>query len=363
MNHKMLLCAVMVLTAWTPLSSQPLFDSIRVARSGEVYFSTGEAALSAEAITTIDTLCSFFLRNRRAEGIRITAHTDSVGALDKNLTLSQRRADSVHAVLLQRGIAPEKITISCFGESQPASANDTEDGRQRNRRATIDVLVRIPMTNLTGRVVDQETGKGVPATVVFTYKDLSDSTRTDTAGNYTARLPENIPVKVDAFAQGYFFESVMRNTFGSKEMVQRMAEDNKKEIRLQPARPGQKAVLKNFYFKGGMPTLLESSRPQLPKVLRFMQINPSIKIEIAGHINVPFSRNGDEAPLQPGDPSWELSEKRAQTVYNYLLEHGISPDRMTWKGYGNSQMVKPYARYESDMELNRRVEIRVLEKW
>lgn len=362
MNHKLLLFTALMLAAWFPLSSQSLFDSIRVARSGEVFFATGEAALSAEARTTLDTLCTFFLRNRRAEGIRITAHTDSIGSPDKNLALSQNRADSVRAILLQRGIPPEKITLDFFGESRPVSANDTEEGRRRNRRATIDVLVRIPMTSLSGRVVDQETGKGVLATVVFTYKNLSDSTQTDSAGKYTARLPENIPVKVDAFAQGYFFESAMRNTFGSKEMVKRMAEENKKEIRLQPARPGQKAVLKNFYFKGGMPILLESSKPQLPKVLRFMQINPDIKIEIAGHINVPFSRNGDETPLQPDDLNWELSEKRAQTVYNYLLEHGISPDRMTWKGYGNSQMVKPYAKYESDMELNRRVEIRVLEK-
>lgn len=362
MNRKLLLCATLMLAACSLVSSQSLFDSIRVARSGEIFFATGEATLSADALTTIDTLCAFFQRNRRAEGIRITAHTDSVGTFEKNLALSQRRADSVRAVLLQRGIAPEKIALNFFGESRPAADNDTEAGRQRNRRATIDVLIRIPMTSLSGRVVDQETGKGVLATVVFSYKELSDSTHTDTTGYYSARLPENIPVKVDAFSRGYFFESVMRNTFGSKEMVQRMAEDNKKEIRLQPARPGQKAVLKNFYFRGGMPTLLESSKPQLPKVLRFMQINPGIKIEIAGHINLPFSRNGDEAPLQPGDPNWDLSEKRAQTVYDYLLEHGISPDRMTWKGYGNSQMVKPYAKYESDMELNRRVEIRVLEK-
>lgn len=363
MNRKFLLGAVFLLAACFPAFSQSLFDSIRVARSGEVYFATGEASLSAETLTTLDTLGAFFLRNRRAESIRITAHTDSVGTSEQNLALSQRRGDSVQAFLLQRGIPADKITLSFFGETRPATTNTTEDGRQHNRRATVDVLVRIPMTSLSGRVLDQKTGQGVPsATVVFTYKELSDSTHTDTTGYYTARLPENIPVKVDAFSPGYFFESAMRYTFGTKEMVKRMAEEDKKEIRLLPARPGEKVVLKNFYFKGGMPTLLESSKPQLPKVLKFMQLNPGLKIEIAGHINSPFSRNGDEAPLQPGDPGWALSEQRAQTVYDYLIEHGISPERMVWKGYGNSQMVKPYARAETDMELNRRVEIKVLSK-
>ncbi len=352
---------VAFLPAFLPVNfAQSLFDSIRVARSVEVHFASGEASLSAEARTALDTLSVFFLRNRRAEGIRITAHTDSVGTFERNLALSQQRADSVRNALILRGIAPEKISLSFFGENRPAAANDTEEGRRRNRRATVDALVRIPMTQLSGQVIDQETGQGVPALVVFSYKTLSDSARTDTAGRYSVRLPENIPVKVDAYAEGYFFESILRQTYGSKALVEKTVRDNG-EIRLQPARPGDIAVLKNFYFKGGMDILLESSRPQLPKVLKFMQLNPGLSVEIAGHINYPHWMEGPD-PLLPGDMDWNLSERRAQVVYNYLLENGIPPERMRWKGYGNSQMVKPNARTEYDQELNRRVEIRVLDK-
>lgn len=340
------------------LFSQSLFDSIRVARSAEVHFATCEASLSADALTALDTLSAFFLRNRRAEGIRITAHTDSIGTFEKNLALSQQRADSVRAALTRRGVDPQKISIAFFGEKRPVATNDTEEGRLHNRRAMVDVLIKIPMTQLSGQVLDQETGKGVPATVVFSYKNLSDSTITDTAGRYNVRLPANIPVKVDAYAEGYFFESVLRQTFETKAVVEKLVKDNG-EIRLQPARPGEMSVLKNFYFEGGRATLLQNSLPQLPKILKFMQINPTLRVEIAGHINMPHWMEGPD-PLQPGDLDWNLSDRRAQVVYNYLLEHGIPETRMSWKGYGNSQMVKPNARSEFDQELNRRVEIRVL---
>lgn len=340
------------------LFAQSLFDSIRVARTAEVYFATGEATLSTEANTMLDSISDFFKHNRRAESIRITAFTDSVGTFEKNLALSQERADSVQLSLTRRGIAADKITIAFFGEKRPAAENATEEGRQRNRRASVEVLLRIPMTQMKGQVIDQETGQGVPSLVVFSYKTLTDSTHTDTAGRYSVRLPENIPVKVDAYAEGYFFESVLRHTYGSKALLDKTINDNG-EVRLQAARPGEKTVLKNFYFKGGMDVLLEASKPQLPKVLKFMQMNPSITVEIAGHINYPFWMSGPDE-LQPGDLDWNLSERRAQMVYNYLVEHGIPAERMSWKGYGNSQMVKPNARSETDQEMNRRVEIRVL---
>lgn len=67
--------------------------------------------------------------------VTIEGHTDSQGAESYNQTLSQRRADSVKAQLVNRyGIAPERVNAVGFGESRPVASNDTAAGRAENRR-------------------------------------------------------------------------------------------------------------------------------------------------------------------------------------------------------------------------------------
>jgi outer membrane protein OmpA-like peptidoglycan-associated protein len=71
--------------------------------------------------------------------LQIEGHTDSVGSDDFNQSLSERRADSVRDFLAQQGVAPTSITARGFGKTQPVAANDTAEGRQRNRRVEIVV--------------------------------------------------------------------------------------------------------------------------------------------------------------------------------------------------------------------------------
>lgn len=64
----------------------------------------------------------------------IAGHTDNIGSRDYNVRLSRARAISVRLYLLEKGILPERLSVTGYGEKQPKSTNDTEDGRQRNRR-------------------------------------------------------------------------------------------------------------------------------------------------------------------------------------------------------------------------------------
>lgn len=66
--------------------------------------------------------------------ITIEGHTDSAGPDDYNLALSQSRADAVAAYFIGAGISPERVSAIGVGEAEPASSNDTEEGRSRNRR-------------------------------------------------------------------------------------------------------------------------------------------------------------------------------------------------------------------------------------
>ena len=70
----------------------------------------------------------------------IEGHTDSTGGDSFNLSLSQRRADSVRSAIMARGIAPQRVLARGYGEQYPVAGNNTSAGRQQNRRVEIVVL-------------------------------------------------------------------------------------------------------------------------------------------------------------------------------------------------------------------------------
>jgi outer membrane protein OmpA-like peptidoglycan-associated protein len=103
---------------------------------GDVLFDTGQSTLKAGAQSTIDRLAEF-LRSSPESTVVIEGHTDSVGGEDYNMQLSQRRADAVRTELLNRNISGDRVTSAGKGESAPIASNDTDAGRQQNRRVEI----------------------------------------------------------------------------------------------------------------------------------------------------------------------------------------------------------------------------------
>jgi outer membrane protein OmpA-like peptidoglycan-associated protein len=69
--------------------------------------------------------------------LAVEGYTDSVGSDTFNLTLSQNRADTVRAYLVNQGLDPNTITATGYGKSNPVASNETADGRQQNRRVEI----------------------------------------------------------------------------------------------------------------------------------------------------------------------------------------------------------------------------------
>lgn len=74
--------------------------------------------------------------------VELAGHTDSVGAAEYNRMLSQQRADAVRNYLLDLGVAADQLTAQGYGESEPVRGNETEEGRERNRRVEFNVLSR-----------------------------------------------------------------------------------------------------------------------------------------------------------------------------------------------------------------------------
>ncbi len=340
------LLLLFTLVPFLVLAQQSDLPTTKPINSTEVYFDFAKHDLRPAADSVLAQLVAF-TKGKQDFTIRITAHTDSIGSLSNNLTLSERRANAVKGFLVKNGIADSLISFAYFGEKKPATINANEEGRQRNRRATVEVLLPVPMALIEGQVTDEKTGLPLVADVVFRSKEVSDTIKTGADGRFSKTVPIGTVLGIDAYARCYFLKTAMVKADKKSKAV---------PMPLRPAKAGSVADIDNLYFVGNQPVLLETSKPELPKILRFMQQNLNMKIEIAGHVNRP-----NTPPVSTTSADFKLSEDRAKTVYNYLLENGIAAERINWKGYGNHEMVFPRAIEEVQQAKNRRVELRVLE--
>jgi len=103
---------------------------------GDVLFATGRADLRPGATSNLSRLVTFLNQNPQ-RNVEIEGHADSVGSDEYNQHLSQRRADSVRSYLVQQGIASQRISASGKGKHQPVAGNDSDGGRQQNRRVEV----------------------------------------------------------------------------------------------------------------------------------------------------------------------------------------------------------------------------------
>lgn len=101
-----------------------------------VCFDFNKSTLNAHYAAVTDSLTDK-IAARNPGKVLISGHTDNIGADDFNLKLSLARARTIERILLQKGIAAEKITCEGFGEAKPVAPNDTEAGRAANRRIEI----------------------------------------------------------------------------------------------------------------------------------------------------------------------------------------------------------------------------------
>ena len=108
---------------------------------GDVLFTSGQADLKVGAASNLIRLVTFLNQNP-GRNVEIEGHTDNVGSDDYNQGLSQRRAESVRSFLLQQGISSERIAVSGKGEHTPVADNESEGGRQQNRR--VEVIIENP---------------------------------------------------------------------------------------------------------------------------------------------------------------------------------------------------------------------------
>ena len=110
----------------------------------KISFDPGSADLSADAVDILDRLADV-MRECEHVPMEIGGHTDSQGREQMNLNLSQARADSVLSALMARRVRVGNLLAQGYGEAEPIADNETEEGREANRRITFTLLEMVPM--------------------------------------------------------------------------------------------------------------------------------------------------------------------------------------------------------------------------
>jgi len=111
---------------------------------GDVLFATGRAELKGGATSNLTKLAAF-LNQYPDRNVIIEGHTDSVGSDSYNQGLSQRRADSVRSYLMSHGVVSTRLAAAGLGEGSPTAGNESETGRQQNRR--VEVIISNTVTS------------------------------------------------------------------------------------------------------------------------------------------------------------------------------------------------------------------------
>lgn len=213
-----------------------------------------------------------------------------------------------------------------------------------------DAIRPVPVSYLKGKVYDRVSG--LPLEARFELIDIElDSTIVYASsdrqtGEFLVCLPCNRNYALNVSCDGYLFYS---ENFPLSEIKSHL-DPVLKDVPLEPIAKGKTMVLRNIFYESDQYQLKTISYAELDKLVGFLVTNPSLRIEIGGHTD-------DEGS---GEYNMELSTKRAQAVYDYLLGKGIAATRITYKGYGESRPVS-----SNDNEVgkaqNRRTEITVLD--
>jgi outer membrane protein OmpA-like peptidoglycan-associated protein len=111
----------------------------QVVRLNNVFFDVNLSVLRSESFPELDRIVKLMKENSGIV-IAISGHTDNVGSDEINLALSEARAKAVATYLTQAGIDPSRVSSKGYGKTKPIANNDTEEGKQQNRRVEFSIV-------------------------------------------------------------------------------------------------------------------------------------------------------------------------------------------------------------------------------
>jgi len=212
-----------------------------------------------------------------------------------------------------------------------------------------EVAKKAPTVLFKGQIVACEDKHPITATIfvtdLSTQKIVGVFNSNSFTGKYTVSLPAGKNYGISVEASGYLFESKNINfplTDGYIEIVD--------TICMNKFKVNSSIILRNVFFDVDKSTLRPESVQELDKLVDILRHNPNLKIELSGHTD----SDGND------DHNLVLSDNRAKAVVDYLIKKGgINPNRLTWKGYGETKPIELNDTPEHKQQ-NRRTEVKIL---
>jgi outer membrane protein OmpA-like peptidoglycan-associated protein/Tol biopolymer transport system component len=213
-----------------------------------------------------------------------------------------------------------------------------------------------PVTYVKAKVTDASTKNALVAKVEFVDLQTGQtfvSATTKANGTFLVCLPAGKDYALNVSKKNYLFASENFNltdtvTSNKPYLLNIELSEIGTKVETNTATPVKAAapiVLRNVFFETGAANLLTESYNELDRMVALMNETPSLRIQFNGHTD----DVGDEKS------NLILSENRAKTVYNYLLSKNIAPERLRYKGFGESQPIADNATSEGKAK-NRRTE-------
>ncbi|HEV8512466.1 MAG TPA: OmpA family protein [Cyclobacteriaceae bacterium] len=203
-----------------------------------------------------------------------------------------------------------------------------------------------------GQSVDAKTGKPVGAKII--YERLKDGkqvgqTHSDpTTGNYEIHLPGGELYGFRAEAKDHISEN--RNLDLRNSKTNTLQEDVKLEpIQVAAIKENVTIILNNIFFDFDKATLKPESFPELNRIVTLMTEKPTMQVEIAGHTD----------STGPDNYNMDLSERRAKSVGKYLIEKGVTAERISIVFFGETKLID-LTNTKAGNAKNRRVEFKIL---
>jgi outer membrane protein OmpA-like peptidoglycan-associated protein len=273
-----------------------------------------------------------------ADGKEQTAHTDKQGIARFPKTLS---ADYVTMATLN-DINSTKATITIADFNTTGSIERT-------------LYHNDPRFTLVGKAVNKVTqypeGSALATLTNETNNGVSQASSQSGTGEFRFQLERESDFSVVGKKAGYIsnIERVSTKGLNRNQVLYVQI-----ELGVEEATKGKKITLNNIYYDLNSAALRSDASSDLTKLLIFLRDNPALRIELAAHTD---ARGSDSHNMR-------LSQSRAQSVVNYLVNNGIARERMVAKGYGETQLMNRCANgvgcSEIEHQQNRRTEIKVL---
>ncbi len=243
-----------------------------------------------------------------------------------------------------------------YAESESLITTNTYDAKEIVKDISLESMVCYQ--TLKGKVIDKKTLKEISNAVVKLVKEGKElnSVLTDNTGFYTFKVKCDDSYILFSSSLGYLDKTVEVKTTSedSKELVVDITLEDPQEF---VEEKGVKKIITNpIHFDFDAYKIVREAAIELDKVVDIMKKHPTIKIELTSHTD---SRGPDKYNMI-------LSKNRAKSSKNYLVRHGISADRITSVGYGETKPVNHCTNgvkcTNEEYLLNRRTEFIVIDE-